>query len=49
MRRNTLLLLVFLAGCFEAHTEHNVAKSQTRLDIAKDVLRKHQLEAAEQE
>lgn len=49
MRSNTLLLLVFLSGCFDPHAQHNVAKSQTRLDLAKDFLRKHQLEAAEQE
>jgi len=49
MRSNTLLLLVFLSGCLDPHAQHNVAKSQTRLDLAKDFLRKHQLEAAEQE
>jgi tetratricopeptide (TPR) repeat protein len=48
MLRNTLLLLVFLSGC-EIHNERAIAKSNTRLDIAKDFLRKHQLEAAEQE
>jgi tetratricopeptide (TPR) repeat protein len=31
------------------HTERDAAKSSTRLDIAKDFLRKHQLEAAENE
>ncbi len=30
-------------------TEHDTAKSSTRLDLAKDFLRKHQLEAAETE
>ena len=53
MRVNTLVLLVFLAGiessCTPVHTEHDAAKSATRLDIAKDFLRKHQLEAAESE
>jgi tetratricopeptide (TPR) repeat protein len=49
MRRNALLLLVFLGGCFELHNERAIAKSNTRLDIAKDFLRKHQLEGAEQE
>ena len=34
-------------GC--PRPEHDVAKSQTRLDLAKDFLRKHQLEAAETE
>ncbi len=49
MRVNLLVLLVFsLTGCFE-HIDRNPAKSATRLDIAKDFLRKHQLEAAEQE
>ena len=48
MLRNTLLLLVFLSGC-EIHNERAIAKSNTRLDLAKDFLRKHQLEAAEQE
>lgn len=50
MGRNTLLLLVFLSGCFQGKTsERDAAKSATRLDIAKDFLRKHQLEAAQQE
>ncbi len=35
------------AGC--PHVEHDVAKSQTRLDLAKDFLRKGQLEAADSE
>jgi tetratricopeptide (TPR) repeat protein len=39
---------LLLAGCF--HTdEHHVSESLTRLDIAKDFLRKHELEAAETE
>jgi Tfp pilus assembly protein PilF len=37
------------AGCGANHVEHNAAKSSTRLDLAKDFLRKHQLEAAETE
>jgi tetratricopeptide (TPR) repeat protein len=50
MRVNTLVLLGFLTvGCAQVHTEHDAAKSATRLDIAKDFLRKHQLEAAESE
>jgi tetratricopeptide (TPR) repeat protein len=41
---------VFLSsGCAPVHTEHDAAKSSTRLDLAKDFLRKHQLEAAENE
>ena len=36
-----------LAGC--PHVEHDVAKSQTRLDLAKDFLRKGDLDAAESE
>ena len=39
-------LLVILAACGVRHTEKDVAKSATRLDLAKDFLRKHQLEAA---
>lgn len=35
------------AGC--PRPERDIAKSQTRLDLAKDFLRKHQLEAAETE
>ena len=49
MRPNTLLLLVFLSGCFQVHNEKDMAKSATRLDLAKDFLHKHQLEAAKQE
>lgn len=48
MLRNSLLLLA-ISGCLGGTTEHNIAKSQTRLDLAKDFLKKHQLEAAEQE
>ncbi len=36
-------------GCSGARVERNAAKSATRLDLAKDFLRKHQLEAAEAE
>src|SRR5262249_3384444 len=49
MQRNTLVSLVFLIGCTSVHTEHDATKSANRLDIAKDFLRKHQLEAAENE
>lgn len=38
-----------MTGCAGARTPRNVAKSDTRLDLAKDFLRKHQLEAAEGE
>ena len=38
-----------MTGCPGAHDEHDVAKSNNRLDIAKDFLRKHQLEAANTE
>lgn len=50
MGRNTLGLLVIcaVAGC-GAQVEHDTAKSATRLDLAKDFLRKHQLEAADTE
>jgi tetratricopeptide (TPR) repeat protein len=50
MKRNTLGLLVIyaLAGC-HLHDDRDVAKSATRLDLAKDFLRKHQLEAADTE
>lgn len=50
MRRNALgLLAIFtLTGCI-SHDERDVAKSATRLDLAKDFLRKHQLEAADTE
>jgi len=40
---------VILAACGIKHTEHDVAKSATRLDLAKDFLRKHELAAAETE
>lgn len=50
MGRNTLGLLSIcaLAGCF-ARDDGDLAKSATRLDLAKDFLRKHQLEAADTE
>jgi tetratricopeptide (TPR) repeat protein len=50
MGRKNLGLLVIcgLAGCF-ARDDRDVAKSATRLDLAKDFLRKHQLEAADTE
>ncbi len=50
MVRNTLGLLVIcaVAGC-AMHDERDPAKSATRLDLAKDFLRKHQLEAADTE
>lgn len=45
-----LLLIVALPmGCFHGESERSVAKSATRLDLAKDFLRKHQLEAAHTE
>jgi len=37
-----------LTGC-QMHSDKDVAKSSTRLDLAKDFLRKHQLEAADTE
>lgn len=53
MQRNTLkVLLVAIAtsGCFGGmKTEGDPAKSATRLDLAKDFLRKHELEAAQTE
>ena len=54
MWRNTpgflaILSAVCLASCHGARVERDPAKSATRLDLAKDFLRKHQLEAAEAE
>jgi tetratricopeptide (TPR) repeat protein len=49
MRRNTLVLLTISLAACGFHEEHSTAKSATRLDLAKDFLRKHQLEAAETE
>ena len=46
---NARYLLVFLAACPGFHEEHSPEKSAKRLDIAKDFLRKHQLEGAEHE
>jgi tetratricopeptide (TPR) repeat protein len=43
------LLLFLLAACGNVHEEHSTEKSSKRLDIAKDFLRKHELEAAEHE
>jgi len=43
------LLLFLLAACGTFHDEHSAEKSSKRLDIAKDFLKKHQLEAAEHE
>jgi Tfp pilus assembly protein PilF len=50
MSPNTLGLLAICVamGC-AVHDERDVAKSSTRLDLAKDFLRKHQLEAADTE
>jgi tetratricopeptide (TPR) repeat protein len=50
MGRNTLGLLAICAliGC-HMRDDRDVAKSATRLDLAKDFLRKHQLEAADTE
>src|SRR5688500_10262074 len=49
MRAHLGLIVLFVAGCGARHVERNAAKSSTRLDLAKDFLRKHQLEAAETE
>ena len=52
MQRNTLKVLLFvvgLSGCFHGSTEKDAARSATRLDLAKDFLRKHELEAAHTE
>src|ERR1043165_4049799 len=46
MRLLTTGMLAILAGCGIGHVDKDPAKSQTRLDLAKDFLRKHQLEAA---
>ena len=43
------LLLFSLLACGGFHDEHSAEKSSKRLDIAKDFLKKHQLEAAEHE
>jgi tetratricopeptide (TPR) repeat protein len=44
-----LLAILVICGCGALHDDRDVAKSQNRLDIAKDFLRKHELEAAENE
>jgi Tfp pilus assembly protein PilF len=44
-----ILSAVGLVACLGGRPEQNAAKSATRLDLAKDFLRKHQLEAAEAE
>ena len=52
MQRNTvklLLLLAVTAGCFHGKNAADEAKSANRLDLAKDFLRKHELEAAQTE
>jgi Tfp pilus assembly protein PilF len=49
MRAHLGLIVLFVAGCGARHVERNAAKSSTRLDLAKDFLRKHELEAAETE
>jgi Tfp pilus assembly protein PilF len=49
MRPVLVSLLLAAAGCGAAAMEHNAAKASTRLDLAKDFLRKHQLEAAHAE
>lgn len=49
MRVKIFILLAFLASCGSLHSHRDTGKSATRLDIAKDFLRKHQLEAAENE
>jgi Tfp pilus assembly protein PilF len=41
--------LTLIAACGMKNVEHDAKKSSTRLDLAKDFLRKHQLEAAENE
>jgi Tfp pilus assembly protein PilF len=52
MQANTakvLVMLAFGAGCFHGKTEADAQKSANRLDLAKDFLRKHELEAAQNE
>ena len=52
MQRNTVKLLLLVAtsaGCFHGKNEADEAKSANRLDLAKDFLRKHELEAAQTE
>ena len=52
MQRNALKVLLIVAasgGCFHGRSEQDAAKSANRLDLAKDFLRKHELEAAKTE
>lgn len=50
MLRNALgLLAIYALAACHMHDEADVGKSATRLDLAKDFLRKHQLEAADTE
>jgi tetratricopeptide (TPR) repeat protein len=56
MQRNAWGLLAMLSiaipasqGCWKGRPEADISKSATRLDLAKDFLRKHQLEAAHTE
>lgn len=50
MLRNALGLLAILAvASCQQRDDHDMSRSATRLDLAKDFLRKHQLEAAETE
>ncbi len=51
MHGNTLTLLLIAAttACFHGTAEKDAAKSANRLDLAKDFLRKHELEAAQTE
>jgi tetratricopeptide (TPR) repeat protein len=42
----TCAIILLIASCGVVHDERSAAKSTTRLDLAKDFLRKHQLEAA---
>jgi len=44
-----ILSAAWIFGCAGARTERSAARSATRLDLAKDFLHKHQLEAAEVE
>jgi len=43
------LLAIFALSACAQHDEHALAKSANRLDLAKDFLRKHELDAAENE
>jgi hypothetical protein len=48
-RSQALALALVLFACGQFHDERSPEKSAKRLDIAKDFLNKHQLEAAEHE